>query len=182
MNSLAQKRWPCARRRNSPSIAMGKLGGREMTAGSDLDLIFVYEVPAHVEISDGPKPLPVIVYYARLAQRFISALTTPTAAGTLYDVDMRLRPTGNKGPVAVSLQFVFERYHAGDPGPVERHGADAGARGFGACRSCAAKVGRGDPRHPHDGRRATAIKVRAAMPATCATSWRRSFPAAIAGT
>jgi len=100
-------------------VAMGKLGGREMTAGSDLDLIFVYDVPTHVEASDGPKPLPVIVYYARLAQRFISALTTPTAAGTLYDVDMRLRPTGNKGPVAVALQS-FERYHAEESWTWER--------------------------------------------------------------
>ena len=100
-------------------VAMGKLGGREMTAGSDLDLIFVYDVPEHVEASDGPKPLPVIVYYARLAQRFISALTTPTAAGTLYEVDMRLRPTGNKGPVAVALQS-FERYHANESWTWER--------------------------------------------------------------
>jgi glutamate-ammonia-ligase adenylyltransferase len=100
-------------------VAMGKLGGREMTAGSDLDLIFVYDVPAQVEASDGQRPLPVIVYYARLAQRFISALTTPTGAGTLYDVDMRLRPTGNKGPVAVALQS-FERYHAQESWTWER--------------------------------------------------------------
>ncbi len=100
-------------------VAMGKLGGREMTAGSDLDLIFVYDVPPRIEVSDGPKPLPVIVYYARLAQRFISALTTPTAAGTLYEVDMRLRPTGNKGPVAVSLGS-FARYHAEESWTWER--------------------------------------------------------------
>jgi glutamate-ammonia-ligase adenylyltransferase len=100
-------------------VAMGKLGGREMTAGSDLDLIFVYDTPADVEHSDGSKPLPIIVYYARLAQRFISALTTPTAAGTLYEVDMRLRPTGNKGPVAVSLAS-FQRYHAEESWTWER--------------------------------------------------------------
>jgi glutamate-ammonia-ligase adenylyltransferase len=93
-------------------IAMGKLGGREMTAASDLDLIFVYDAPADAE-SDGAKPLSPVVYYARLAQRFIAALTTPTAAGTLFEVDMRLRPTGNKGPVAVSLES-FRRYHAGE--------------------------------------------------------------------
>jgi [glutamine synthetase] adenylyltransferase / [glutamine synthetase]-adenylyl-L-tyrosine phosphorylase len=100
-------------------VAMGKLGGREMTAGSDLDLIFVYDVPPDVEASDGPRPLPVIVYYARLAQRLISALTTPTAAGGLYEVDMRLRPTGNKGPVAVSLES-FKRYHAQESWTWER--------------------------------------------------------------
>ncbi|HEX4176949.1 MAG TPA: bifunctional [glutamine synthetase] adenylyltransferase/[glutamine synthetase]-adenylyl-L-tyrosine phosphorylase, partial [Rhizomicrobium sp.] len=92
-------------------VAMGKLGGREMTASSDLDLVFVYDVPEGVEASDGPKPLSPTLYFARLAQRLIAALTTATAAGTLYDVDMRLRPTGNKGPVAVSLKS-FTDYHA----------------------------------------------------------------------
>ncbi|HET7083637.1 MAG TPA: bifunctional [glutamine synthetase] adenylyltransferase/[glutamine synthetase]-adenylyl-L-tyrosine phosphorylase [Rhizomicrobium sp.] len=92
-------------------VAMGKLGGREMTASSDLDLVFVYDAPAGVEASDGKKPLPPTLYFARLAQRLIAALTTPTAAGALYEVDMRLRPTGNKGPVAVSLQS-FSEYHA----------------------------------------------------------------------
>jgi glutamate-ammonia-ligase adenylyltransferase len=91
-------------------IAMGKLGGREMTASSDLDLVFVYDVPEGVEGSDGPKPLSPTLYFARLAQRLISALTTPTGAGTLYDVDMRLRPSGNKGPAAVSLK-TFADYH-----------------------------------------------------------------------
>ena len=92
-------------------IAMGKLGGAEMTAGSDLDLIFVYDAPAGVETSDGAKPLAVSQYYGRLAQRFIAALTVPTAEGELYDVDMQLRPTGSKGPAAVSLES-FTRYHA----------------------------------------------------------------------
>jgi glutamate-ammonia-ligase adenylyltransferase len=91
-------------------IAMGKLGGREMTASSDLDLVFVYDVPFGVEDSSGPKPLSPTLYFARLAQRLISALTTPTAAGTLYEVDMRLRPTGNKGPAAVSLKSFID-YH-----------------------------------------------------------------------
>jgi glutamate-ammonia-ligase adenylyltransferase len=92
-------------------LAMGKLGGREMTASSDLDLVFVYDVPAGTEASDGPRPLSPSLYFARLAQRLIAALTTATAAGTLYEVDMRLRPTGNKGPVAVSLKS-FAEYHA----------------------------------------------------------------------
>jgi glutamate-ammonia-ligase adenylyltransferase len=94
-------------------IAMGKLGGREMTASSDLDLVFVYDLPDGVEASDGPKPLSPTLYFARLAQRLISALTTPTGAGTLYEVDMRLRPTGNKGPAAVSLKS-FVDYHASE--------------------------------------------------------------------
>ena len=99
-------------------IAMGKLGGREMTASSDLDLIFVYDAPPDGE-STGAKKLPVIVYYARLAQRFIAALTAPTAEGMLYEVDMRLRPTGNKGPVAVSLES-FTRYHETESWTWER--------------------------------------------------------------
>jgi glutamate-ammonia-ligase adenylyltransferase len=97
---------------------MGKLGGREMTAESDLDLIFVYDASENA-VSDGAKPLPASVFYARLAQRFIAALTVPTAEGTLYEVDMRLRPTGNKGPVAVSLES-FARYHATESWTWER--------------------------------------------------------------
>jgi glutamate-ammonia-ligase adenylyltransferase len=92
-------------------IAMGRLGGREMTAASDLDLIFVYELPSGVELSSGPKRLPASLFYGRLAQRLIAALTAHTAEGGLYEVDMRLRPTGNKGPVAVSLES-FTQYHA----------------------------------------------------------------------
>ena len=100
-------------------IAMGKLGGREMSATSDLDLIFVYDAPRGSESSDGAKPLPVPVYYARLARRLIDALTVPTAEGTLYEVDMRLRPSGNKGPAAVSLES-FARYHAAEAWTWER--------------------------------------------------------------
>jgi glutamate-ammonia-ligase adenylyltransferase len=82
-----------------------------MTASSDLDLIFIYDAPLNVEISNGPQQLPVPVYYARLAKRLIDALAVPTAEGILYEVDMRLRPSGNKGPAAVSLES-FTRYHA----------------------------------------------------------------------
>lgn len=100
-------------------VAMGKLGGREMTAASDLDLIFVYDHPEDSSVSDGKSHLPASMYYARLAQRFIAALTAQTSAGGLYEVDMRLRPTGNQGPVAVSLE-AFSRYHAGESWTWER--------------------------------------------------------------
>ncbi|HEY2447168.1 MAG TPA: bifunctional [glutamine synthetase] adenylyltransferase/[glutamine synthetase]-adenylyl-L-tyrosine phosphorylase [Rhizomicrobium sp.] len=94
-------------------VAMGKLGGREMTVSSDLDLVFIYDTPEGVERSRGAKPLPVMAYYARFAQRLISALTVPTSEGGLYEVDMRLRPSGNKGPAAVSLEsFVRYQTHA----------------------------------------------------------------------
>jgi glutamate-ammonia-ligase adenylyltransferase len=100
-------------------IAMGKLGGREITAASDLDLIFVYEVPDGIENSNGLKPQAASAYYGKLAQRLIAALTVPTSEGVLYEVDMRLRPTGNKGPVAVSLES-FARYHATEAWTWER--------------------------------------------------------------
>ncbi|MEZ5843039.1 MAG: bifunctional [glutamine synthetase] adenylyltransferase/[glutamine synthetase]-adenylyl-L-tyrosine phosphorylase [Hyphomicrobiaceae bacterium] len=85
-------------------LALGKLGGREMTAASDLDLIVVYDFDPEAQASDGVKPLPVSQYYARLTQRIVSALSAPTAEGSLYDVDMRLRPSGQKGPVATQLE------------------------------------------------------------------------------
>ncbi|HTT84175.1 MAG TPA: bifunctional [glutamine synthetase] adenylyltransferase/[glutamine synthetase]-adenylyl-L-tyrosine phosphorylase [Rhizomicrobium sp.] len=100
-------------------VAMGRLGGREMTFASDLDLIFVYDASLQTETSTGPRRLPVMVYYAKVAQRLIAALTVQTAEGGLYEVDMRLRPTGNKGPAAVSLQS-FARYHAEDAWTWER--------------------------------------------------------------
>ena len=82
-------------------LALGKLGSREMTAASDLDLIFVYS--SGEGSSTGPKPLPAGQYFTRLSQRLISALTVQTAEGALYEVDMRLRPSGNSGPLATSL-------------------------------------------------------------------------------
>jgi glutamate-ammonia-ligase adenylyltransferase len=93
-------------------VAMGKLGGREMTAASDLDLIVVYDFDADAAMSDGPKPLPPTTYYTRLTQRLISALSASTAEGSLYQVDMRLRPSGQKGPVATQLSgFVHYQQH-----------------------------------------------------------------------
>lgn len=84
-------------------LGLGKLGAREMTVSSDLDLIFVYDHAAHAEQSDGRLPLAPSQYFARLSQRIINALTALTAEGVLYEVDMRLRPSGNKGPVAIHL-------------------------------------------------------------------------------
>ncbi|MGE3877014.1 MAG: bifunctional [glutamine synthetase] adenylyltransferase/[glutamine synthetase]-adenylyl-L-tyrosine phosphorylase, partial [Parvibaculaceae bacterium] len=94
----------------SAIIAMGKLGGRETTAGSDLDLILIFDHDEDAEASDGRRPLPASQYFARLTQRLIAAVTAPTAEGVLYEVDMRLRPSGSKGPVATSLAS-FTQYH-----------------------------------------------------------------------
>jgi glutamate-ammonia-ligase adenylyltransferase len=93
-------------------LAMGKLGGREMTAASDLDLIVVYDFDTEAAMSDGLKPLSPTHYYTRLTQRLISALSAQTAEGNLYEVDMRLRPSGQKGPVATQLTgFVHYQQH-----------------------------------------------------------------------
>jgi glutamate-ammonia-ligase adenylyltransferase len=81
-------------------LAMGRLGGREMTASSDLDLILLYDFDDEMPDSDGERSLQGAQYFARLTQRLISAFTTRTNYGVLYDVDMRLRPSGRAGPVA----------------------------------------------------------------------------------
>ena len=92
-------------------LGLGKLGSREMSATSDLDLIFVYDIPPGLETSDGPQPLSPIQYYTRLSQKIVTALTAHTNEGALYEVDMRLRPSGRAGPLANSLEG-FETYHA----------------------------------------------------------------------
>lgn len=88
---------------------MGKLGSYELTAGSDVDLILLYEHDDDASESDGAKPLDPVRYFTRLTQRLMAALSAPTAEGVLYEVDMRLRPSGNKGPVATRLRS-FARY------------------------------------------------------------------------
>ena len=88
----------------SAVLALGKLGGREMTASSDLDLILVYEFDPERPDSDGERALYGGQYFARLTQRLVSAMTAPTTYGRLYDVDMRLRPSGRSGPVATSFE------------------------------------------------------------------------------
>ena len=84
-------------------LAMGKLGGREMTATSDLDLMLIYDFDDKQPESDGKRKLYGGQYFARLTQRLINALTAQTNYGALYDVDMRLRPSGRAGPLAVQL-------------------------------------------------------------------------------
>lgn len=89
-------------------LALGKLGSAELSIGSDLDLIFVFDARPGLS-SDGSRPLPAETYFARLGQRFVSALTAKTAEGSLYEIDTRLRPSGNLGPVACSIES-FRRY------------------------------------------------------------------------
>ena len=87
----------------SAVVAMGKLGGNEMTAASDLDLIIVYDFAGDDAQSDGKRSLPGTQYYTRFTQRLIAALSAQTAEGALYEVDMRLRPSGSQGPVATKM-------------------------------------------------------------------------------
>ncbi|MGA7488317.1 MAG: bifunctional [glutamine synthetase] adenylyltransferase/[glutamine synthetase]-adenylyl-L-tyrosine phosphorylase [Xanthobacteraceae bacterium] len=84
-------------------LALGKLGGREMTATSDLDLIVVYDFDPERPESGGPRALYGAQYFSRLTQRLISALTAQTNHGLLYRVDMRLRPSGRAGPLATQI-------------------------------------------------------------------------------
>ena len=89
--------------RGAAILGMGSIGAERLNATSDLDLIVIYD-GAGVEASDGRRPLPTRTYYARLTQSLVTALSAPTAEGRLYEVDMRLRPSGRQGPVATSLE------------------------------------------------------------------------------
>jgi len=88
--------------RGAVVIGMGSLGAARLNAGSDLDLIVIYDDQG-VDGSDGPRPLATRPYYARLTQALVTALTAQMPEGRLYEVDMRLRPSGRAGPVATSL-------------------------------------------------------------------------------
>jgi glutamate-ammonia-ligase adenylyltransferase len=89
-------------------MGYGRLGGGVLTHASDLDLVFLFTGDRGAE-SDGARPLGATLYFNRLAQRVIAALSVPTAEGALYEVDTRLRPSGAQGPIAVSLE-AFARY------------------------------------------------------------------------
>lgn len=87
--------------RGAAVIGMGSLGAERLNARSDLDLIVIYDA-GDADGSDGRRPLAARPYYARLTQAMITALSAPMAEGRLYEVDMRLRPSGNQGPVATN--------------------------------------------------------------------------------
>ncbi|MEN3792772.1 bifunctional [glutamine synthetase] adenylyltransferase/[glutamine synthetase]-adenylyl-L-tyrosine phosphorylase [Fulvimarina sp. MAC3] len=100
-------------------LGMGRLGSRELTASSDVDLILLYDHDEDAETSDGDRPLAIQVYFTRLTQRLIAALTSPMREGTLYEVDFRLRPSGNAGPLATRLA-AFRKYQEKDAWTWER--------------------------------------------------------------
>ena len=89
-------------------VGYGKLGSLELGYASDLDMIFLYE-DAEGGTTQGPRPIPNELFFVRLAQRLIHLLTARTSAGVLYQVDTRLRPSGNAGPLVTSIA-AFRRY------------------------------------------------------------------------
>ena len=94
-------------------LAYGKLASHELTPTSDLDLVLIYDAPADTYSTGGSKSFPAPAYYIRLAQRIMSAFTVTTREGSLYPVDMRLRPNGEKGPLTCSFE-TFATYQAQD--------------------------------------------------------------------
>ncbi len=112
-NAVILALWPVvctefSRRHGAPPgrgaavLGMGSLGAGRLNAASDLDVIVIYDALGQ-EVSDGPRPLATRQYFARLTQSFVTAVSAQTAKGRLYEVDVRLRPSGRKGPVATSL-------------------------------------------------------------------------------
>jgi glutamate-ammonia-ligase adenylyltransferase len=94
-------------------IAYGKLGGRELGYGSDLDLVFLHDSAGQEQQTAGARLIDNAVFFTRLGQRIIHMLETYTAAGSLYAVDLRLRPSGNSGLLVTSLE-AFADYQRGD--------------------------------------------------------------------
>lgn len=90
-------------------VGYGKLGGIELGYGSDLDLVFLHESVDAQQLTTGPRPIANAVFFARLASRLIHLLSTPTVSGVLYEVDTRLRPSGNAGLLVSSVR-AFETY------------------------------------------------------------------------
>lgn len=89
-------------------LGLGRLGGGALTHASDLDIVYLFTGDFAAQ-SDGTRPLGGTIYYNRLASRVSAALSVPTAQGALYEVDTRLRPQGNQGPLAVSCE-AFGKY------------------------------------------------------------------------
>jgi [glutamine synthetase] adenylyltransferase / [glutamine synthetase]-adenylyl-L-tyrosine phosphorylase len=118
-------------------LGFGKMASREMTMTSDLDFIMLY-TPGNAEESNGEKPLATSYYFARLTQRLLAAVTAQTAEGVLYAADMRLRPSGNAGPLASSLPGFIAYHH--EHAWTWEHLALSRARVVAADRELAAEV------------------------------------------
>ena len=93
-------------------VAYGKMGGLEMGYKSDLDLVFLHSAEAN-QVTDGVRSIDNSTFFMRLGQRIIHLLSTPTHSGRAYEIDMRLRPSGNSGMLVSSL-IGFEKYQRND--------------------------------------------------------------------
>ncbi len=157
--------------RGAAVIGMGSLGGRVLTARSDLDLIVVFDAPLDA-VSEGPRPLDARRYHARLTQALITALGAPMREGVLYEVDMRLRPSGRQGPVATALA-AFENYQLHEAWGWE-HLALTRARPVAGSRAVGEEVMRVRERAlaAAAGRPGRILSAVAAMRARLAASWK----------
>ncbi len=108
-------------------VAYGKMGGIELGYGSDLDVVFLHSNDGVGQSTDGPKPVDNTMFFARLGQRLIHTMTTHTPAGTLYEVDSRLRPSGDAGMLVATID-AFAEYQRNDAWTWE-HQALVRARG-----------------------------------------------------
>lgn len=117
-------------------LALGRFGGGLLTHASDLDLIYLFTGDYRME-SDGEKPIGAVLYYNRLAQRLSAALSVPTAAGPLYEIDTRLRPSGAQGPLVVSIEG-FARYQRESAWTWEHMALTRARPVFGSAAACAA--------------------------------------------
>jgi glutamate-ammonia-ligase adenylyltransferase len=91
-------------------VGFGKLGSRSIARGSDLDLVMVYDSPTPAAASNGARELPAPTYFARLCQRLVTAIEAQTGEGQLYQVDLRLRPMGEDGPIATTVEALEDYY------------------------------------------------------------------------
>jgi glutamate-ammonia-ligase adenylyltransferase len=146
-------------------LALGRLGGHALTHASDLDLIYLFTGDFNAE-SDGSRPLGATAYFNRLAQRVTAAMSVPTPSGPLYEVDTRLRPSGNQGPLVVSLDS-FAQYQ-GEGAWTWEHMALARARpvfGSAEARAAVSKIVADTLNRPRDLAQliADAVKMRATI-------------------
>ncbi|MEZ5752949.1 MAG: glutamine-synthetase adenylyltransferase [Paracoccaceae bacterium] len=118
-------------------LGMGSMGAQRLNAASDLDLIVIYDASGD-DMSEGPRPLAARTYYARLTQALVTAVSAQMPSGRLYEVDMRLRPSGRKGPVATSFE-AFASYQRDEAWTWE-HLALTRARPVAGTADLAAKV------------------------------------------
>ena len=164
-------------------VALGKCGSREMSAGSDLDLMTLYR-GSDPHAASEIKAWDAATFYGRFTQRLIAALSSQTAEGGLYEVDMQLRPSGTKGPVAVSFA-AFEGYYEAEAETWELLALTRArvvwstSPAFAADAEAAIEAALRRPRERAPGRRRRARDARADVPRTAAQG--RLGPEALAG-